>query len=122
MSPNTVCSCLAYPFTVSTRFGIRSARRCSTTSTCDHADFTASFLLTRLLRTLTYLPNERRAIRSHTIITIKLLLMRSLLETKLSLPARCWRTRHFIHCCGHSLDCAQISARQIRRHELPPAR
>ena len=41
ISPKTVCSCCANPFTVSTRFGIRSARRCSTMSTCDHAAFTA---------------------------------------------------------------------------------
>src|SRR6266536_501765 len=74
-------------------------------SNCDHADFTASFLLTSVLRTLTYLPNDSRAISSNVIITIRLLLMRSLLETKLSLPARCWRTWHFIHRRGHGPDC-----------------
>jgi len=31
---NTSFSCAAYPFTVSTRFGIRSARRCRTFCTC----------------------------------------------------------------------------------------
>src|SRR6266567_9453503 len=118
ISPNTVCSCFVIPLTVSTRFGIRSARRCSTTSTCDHADFTASFLLTSVLRTLTYLPNDSRAISSNVIITIRLLLMRSLLETKLSLPARCWRTWHFIHRRGHRLDGAQISASDIYCPEL----
>src|SRR5215469_14847380 len=66
------------PLTVSTRLGIKSARRCRTTSTCDHADLTASFLLTSELRTLIYLPNDSSAINSNVIITIRLLLMDSL--------------------------------------------
>ena len=37
----TFSSCAAKPFTVSTRFGIRSARRCSTTSTWDQAPLIA---------------------------------------------------------------------------------
>ena len=44
MSPNTVLSSLVNPFTVSTRLGIRSARRSSCTSTSDHAAFTFSIL------------------------------------------------------------------------------
>src|SRR5260370_30989089 len=56
ISPNTVCSCLVIPFTVSTRLGIRSARRCSTTSTCDQAHFTASFFCPHLFLLLTYIP------------------------------------------------------------------
>src|SRR6266566_4997238 len=75
ISPNTVCSCLAIPFTVSTRFGIRSARRCSTTSTCDQADLTASFLATSVFFTLTYLPNESRIKTTMVISTIIALLM-----------------------------------------------
>src|SRR5438477_1768011 len=118
ISPNTVCSCLVIPLTVSTRLGIRSARRCSTTSTCDHADLTASFLLTSVLRTLTYFPNDSKTISAKVITKIRLLLMRSLLETKLSLPARCWRTWHFIHRCGHGPDCAQISASDVYCPEL----
>src|SRR5579872_550182 len=55
MSPNTVCSCAAYPFTVSTRLGIKSARRCSTTSTCDHSAETAWFFTTIWLRRPTYI-------------------------------------------------------------------
>ena len=53
----TSVSCAAKPFTVSTRLGIRSARRCSATSTCAHAAFTASRCVTRSLRTLTNLPH-----------------------------------------------------------------
>ena len=46
----TSVSCVAKPLTVSTRFGIRSARRCRATSTCDHGAFTASRCVTRSLR------------------------------------------------------------------------
>src|SRR5881628_2565739 len=41
-SVKTVCSCFAYPFTVSTRLGMRSARRCSCTLICAAAAFTCS--------------------------------------------------------------------------------
>src|SRR5215471_5330190 len=69
MSPNTVCSCCAYPFTVSTRFGIRSARRCSTMSTCDHAAFTASFLLTSVFFVLSYVEHlhHRRVVEPESL-------------------------------------------------------
>ena len=59
MSPKTFSSCAAYPFTVSTRLGMRSARRCNTTSTCDHAEFMASRLRTISLRwPMNVLPNQ----------------------------------------------------------------
>ena len=37
------CSCFAYPLTVSTRLGIKSARRFSCTSICAHASSTVMF-------------------------------------------------------------------------------
>ena len=42
---NTVVSCAATPFTVSTRFGIRSLRRCSCVSMLPLALLTASSLV-----------------------------------------------------------------------------
>src|SRR5436190_10769448 len=51
----TSVSCEAKPLTVFTRFGIRSARRCSATSTVLHAAVMASLCVTSSLRTLTYL-------------------------------------------------------------------
>src|SRR6266705_408564 len=71
MSPKTVCSCAAKPFTVSTRLGIKSARRCSTTSTCAHAAFTASFLMAIwFLRPMNELPKSS-AITTRTAKTIR---------------------------------------------------
>src|SRR5207249_8747797 len=71
MSPKTVCSCAANPFTVSTRFGIKSARRCRTTSTWDHAAFTASrFTTIWFLRLTNELPSSS-ATTSKTTRTIR---------------------------------------------------
>jgi len=47
--PNTSCSWIAVPFTVSTRLPIRSFRRCSWLSTCAHLWSTASLAVTRWL-------------------------------------------------------------------------
>ena len=49
MLSNTDFSWLAYPFTVSTRLGIRSARRCSWFSTCPQAASTCCSSLTMRL-------------------------------------------------------------------------
>src|SRR2546422_11050206 len=49
MSLNTASSCVAYPFVVSTRFGIRSLRRCNWFSTCAHCALIASSWLTNVL-------------------------------------------------------------------------
>src|SRR5439155_21642946 len=49
MSLYTPSSCAAYPLTVSTRFGIRSLRRCSWFSTCAHWALIASSCPTNLL-------------------------------------------------------------------------
>ena len=46
MSPNTVCSWPAAPFTVSTRLPMSDARRWSWLSTCAHLFSTSVFLLT----------------------------------------------------------------------------
>src|SRR4051794_24753031 len=62
----TSVSCLATPLTVSTRFGIRSARRCRATSTCDHWALTASRCVTSSLRTLTNLPPAATPITTST--------------------------------------------------------
>ena len=43
------CSCLAYPLTVSTKLGIKSARRFSCTSICAHASSTVMFRRIRRL-------------------------------------------------------------------------
>src|SRR5437868_5689299 len=56
----TCCSWVAKPFTVFTRFGIRSARRCSATSTCDQAAAIASFWTASSLRTETNFPANIR--------------------------------------------------------------
>src|SRR5579871_664106 len=68
-------SCLAYPFTVSTRLGMRSARLCSVTSTCDHSAATASLRLTRSLRMLTNCPPTASRITTSTAITIRAIFM-----------------------------------------------
>src|SRR5258706_5490639 len=47
--PKTSFSCCAIPFVVSTRFGMRSLRRCSWFSTCAHCAFMLSSLLTNEL-------------------------------------------------------------------------
>src|SRR5262245_21361389 len=49
MSLKTPCSCAAYPFTVSTRFGIRSLRRWSWFSTWAHCALIASSSVTNVL-------------------------------------------------------------------------
>src|SRR5437899_2098386 len=54
ISPKTVCSWAAMPLTVSTRFGMRSARRCKTTSTSAQVAFTVSDLRTISFRRPTY--------------------------------------------------------------------
>src|SRR5258705_6637644 len=64
----TSVSCAAKPFTVFTRFGIRSARRCRATSTLLQAALTLSRWVTRSLRTLTYLLHAPMA--SSTITTM----------------------------------------------------
>ena len=46
---STACSCAAKPFTVLTRFGIRSARRWYWLTTSDQADFTCSSCTCRVL-------------------------------------------------------------------------
>ena len=66
----TASSCLANPFTVSTRFGIRSARLCSTLSTWAHAARMASCCATRSLRTPTSLPPATKPTSSSTPSTI----------------------------------------------------
>src|SRR5580698_9373004 len=58
------------PFTVSTRLGIKSARRWSTTSTCAQSDFTVSFFVTISFRRPTYIPPMPRAISTRTARTI----------------------------------------------------
>src|SRR5271156_1944658 len=54
ISSKTVCSCAANPWTVATRLGMRSARRCRTTSTCAQLDLTCSLRRTISLRLLAY--------------------------------------------------------------------
>src|SRR5262249_41912085 len=119
ISPKTVCSCWANPFTVSTRLGIRSARRCNTISTCDHAAFTASFLVTSVLRTPTYCPKKMSAITTITTMAmtaISPLLMRSSCETpalKRLAMSRCARLKFLIYCVGHLLDRCEIPSREV---------
>src|SRR2546423_9679271 len=47
--PKTSFSCCAIPFVVSTRFGMRSLRRCSWFSTCAHCALMLSSWLTNVL-------------------------------------------------------------------------
>ena len=54
ITPSSVSfSCEAYPLTVLTRFGIRSARRWYCVSTLDHCPFTFSSILTKRLYPVT---------------------------------------------------------------------
>src|SRR5439155_415227 len=68
---NTSVSCLAKPFTVSTRLGTRSARRCRATSTCAHDPAMASRWVTRSLRTPIIFTPNRSPIRTSATTTIK---------------------------------------------------
>src|SRR3954453_19240037 len=75
----TSVSCDAMPLTVFTRFGIRSARRCSATSTVLHAAATASRCVTSSLRTPTYLLHAIIPASASTMSTIKPIFTCSLL-------------------------------------------
>src|SRR5260221_13210096 len=81
MSPKTFSSCCANPFTVSTRLGIKSARRCSTTSTCAHDALTASRFTTIWLRRPTYMLPKISAISSRMTMAITVFFMRILLRS-----------------------------------------
>src|SRR4029077_17478508 len=56
----TCCSWVAKPLTVFTRLGMRSARRCSATSTCDQAPAMVSVRTAKSLRTETNFPANIR--------------------------------------------------------------
>src|SRR5579863_812281 len=105
------------PFTVSTRLGIRSARRCSTISTCDHAALTASFLVTRVLRTLTYWPKNTRAISPNTTInTITAIhpfpTSASLVHETLSMTGYFW-IQSLIDGCRYLLNGNEVTGAEI---------
>src|SRR5262249_1472957 len=70
MESITAFSCPANPFTVFTRLGIRSARRCSATSTCAQAPLMASSWTASSLRTETNFPANMSPPSSRTPNTI----------------------------------------------------
>src|SRR5580765_3863605 len=128
MSPKTVCSCCAIPFTVATRLGIRSARRCNTMSTCDHEAFTASFLVTSVLRTPTYCPKATTAISARIAITIRTL---TILPPESNIRRNgqtsppwfiCHLSlillQHSIHCGGYVLNGRQVAGENVFGVEL----
>src|SRR5258705_13167356 len=99
----TSVSCAAKPFTVFTRFGIRSARRCSATSTVLHAAVTASRCVTRSLRTLTYLLHAIIPASASTMSMIKPIFTCSLLFT------------HLVHGVDYRRDPLHIGCQQTGR-------
>src|ERR1035441_2211575 len=75
MSLTPPVSCAANPFTVATRFGMRSARRCSTASTSAHCPLMASRCRTRSFLALTNCPPATNASKTITPITIQAVFM-----------------------------------------------
>src|SRR2546423_5966625 len=127
ISPKTVCSCFAIPFTVSTRLGIRSARRCSTMSTCDQAAFTASFLLTSVFLTFTYWPKVNRTISNRIATTTSTAINPLLIKFSWkSAPHLCRtsaaRALHSINCGRHLLYRCQVARKYICHIKLPAVR
>src|SRR5579863_4867648 len=68
MSPKTVSSCAANPWTVATRLGMRSARRCRTLSTCAQLDLICSLSRTISLRRPAYMLPKMSARMTRTAI------------------------------------------------------
>src|SRR5713226_589435 len=92
---------------------MRSARRCSTMSTCDQEALTASFLVTSVLRTPTYCPKATKAISARIAITIKTLTI--LPPESSSHKNRQTRPRPHVSFLQHSIDCGGyvLHGRQI---------
>src|ERR1700757_4019538 len=89
-------------------------------STCDHAAFTDSFLVTSVLRTLTYCPKTTSAIRPRMMITIKPLPM-SLSSRKNFVPLTSgpWDIQQLVNRVGHLLDSSEIARGLLCNIKLP---
>src|ERR1039458_8084222 len=106
MSLNTSVSCDAMPFTVATRLGIRSARRCSWVSTSAHCPSMALRCCTRLFRMLTYWPPTINASKTTAPITIQAIFAAFTFSMLFLQP---------VHRVDHGGDSLQIGRQQGRR-------